>query len=131
MVRVTLAKPRPSGRRPAKVTKPSASVLSSQSPSSPAVKWPIRPADHPVAAPAAAPTTGYAIATKTSLKWAMFGSSDSYTGSASGKKDTPVTVGGPGPDSTTEHSLPPEDMIPGLMQKKNFADEEMTRGPRT
>ena len=42
---------------------------------------------------------------------------------------TPATVGGPGPDSTTDHSLPTEDMVSGLMQKKHFTKKEVTPWP--
>ena len=81
------------------------------------VKWLIRPAS-------------YSVATHTSLKRAMFGSLDSDTESVSGKKDIPATEGTPDPDSAEVHSLPPADMIPGLMRKKNSTKEEVVPWPR-
>ena len=61
----------------------------------------------------------------------MFVSLKSDTKSASGKKDKSATVGAPDPDLTEGHSIQPADMIPGLMQKKSFAKEEIILCPWT
>ena len=58
------------------------------------------------------------MATKTSLKRAMFRSSDSDTESVSGKKDTPATVGGPDPDSAEVHRLPPAEIYSGPVTRR-------------